>query len=119
MKIYTYKNCDTCRKALKWLDAQGMDYVQIAIRESPPTVEELQSMLAAYKGEIRKLFNTSGRDYQALKLKDRLPDMTLPEALKLLAGNGNLIKRPFLRSETTNLVGFKEDEWSEKLNSKQ
>ncbi len=119
MKIYTYKNCDTCRKALKWLDAQGMDYVQIAIRESPSTVEELQSMLAAYQGEMLKLFNTSGRDYQALKLKDSLPKMKLPEALKLLSGNGNLIKRPFLLSETTNLVGFKEKEWSEKLRSKQ
>ena len=118
MKIYTYKNCDTCRKALKWLDAQGMDYEQIAIRESPPTDEELKSMLAAYQGEIRKLFNTSGRDYQALKLKDRLPDMKLPEALKLLAGNGNLIKRPFLLAGNTNLVGFKEEEWSEKLKYK-
>ena len=115
MKIYTYKNCDTCRKAMKWLDAQGMEYEQIAIRESPPTVEELKSMLAAYKGEIRKLFNTSGRDYQALKLKDSLPKMKLPEALKLLSGNGNLIKRPFLLAGTINLVGFKEEEWSEKL----
>ena len=115
MKIYTYKNCDTCRKALKWLDAQGMEYEQIAIRESPPTVEELQSMLAAYEGEIRKLFNTSGRDYQALKLKDSLPKMKLPEALNLLSGNGNLIKRPFLLAGTANLVGFKENEWSERL----
>ena len=115
MKIYTYKNCDTCRKALKWLDAQGMEYEQKAIRESPPTVKELHTMLAAYQGEIRKLFNTSGRDYQALKLKDRLPEMKLPEALELLAGNGNLIKRPFLLAETTNLVGYNEKEWSEKL----
>jgi arsenate reductase len=115
MKIYTYKNCDTCRKALKWLDAQGIDYEQKAIRESPPTVKELKSMLAAYQGEIRKLFNTSGRDYQAMKLKDKLPKMTSPEALDLLAGNGNLIKRPFLLSEPVNLVGFNEKEWSEKL----
>ena len=115
MKIYTYKNCDTCRKALKWLDVQGMEYEQIAIRESPPTVEELQFMLTAYQGEIRKLFNTSGRDYQALKLKDSLPKMKLPEALKLLSGNGNLIKRPFLLSEKVKLIGFNEEEWSEKL----
>ena len=88
---------------------------QIAIRESPPMVEELQSMLTAYQGEIRKLFNTSGRDYQALKLKDSLPKMKLPEALNLLSGNGNLIKRLFLLAGTTSLVGFKEKEWSEKI----
>ena len=78
-------------------------------------VVELQSMLTAYQGEIRKLFNTSGRDYQPLKLKDSLPKMKLPEALKLLSGNENLIKRPFLLAGTTNLVGFKEKKWSEKI----
>ena len=115
MKIYTYKNCDTCRKALNWLDAQGIEYEQKAIRESPPTIKELKSMLATYRGEIRKLFNTSGRDYQTLNLKDQLPNMTPSEAFSLLAKNGNLIKRPFLLAENINLVGFNDKEWSEKL----
>ena len=115
MKIYTYKNCDTCRKALNWLDAQGIEYEQKAIRESPPTIKELKSMLATYRGEIRKLFNTSGRDYQTLNLKEQLPNMTPSEAFSLLAKNGNLIKRPFLLAENINLVGFNDKEWSEKL----
>lgn len=115
MKIYTYKNCDTCRKALNWLDAQGIEYEQKAIRESPPTIKELKSMLATYRGEIRKLFNTSGRDYQTLNLKDQLPNMTPSEAFSLLAKNGNLIKRPFLLAGNINLVGFNDKEWSEKL----
>ena len=115
MKIYTYKNCDTCRKALNWLDAQGIEYEQKAIRESPPTIKELKSMLATYRGEIRKLFNTSGRDYKTLNLKDQLPNMTPSEAFSLLAKNGNLIKRPFLLAGNINLVGFNDKEWSEKL----
>ena len=115
MKIYTYKNCDTCRKALNWLDAQGIEYEQKAIRESPPTIKELKSMLATYRGEIRKLFNTSGRDYQTLNLKEQLPNMTPSEAFSLLAKNGNLIKRPFLLAGNINLVGFNDKEWSEKL----
>ena len=115
MKIYTYKNCDTCRKALNWLDAQGIEYEQKAIRESPPTIKELKSMLATYRGEIRKLFNTSGRDYQTLNLKDQLPNMTPSEAFSLLAKNGNLIKRPFLLAGNINLVGFNDKEWSEKI----
>ncbi len=115
MKIYTYKNCDTCRKALKWLDARGKGYELKAIRKTPPTVKELQSMLDAYNGEIRKLFNSSGRDYKALNIKDKLPELTSAQALDLLAGNGNLIKRPFLLAGTANLVGFNEVEWSERL----
>ena len=72
-------------------------------------------MLATYRGEIRKLFNTSGRDYQTLNLKDQLPNMTPSEAFSLLAKNGNLIKRPFLLAGNINLVGFNDKEWSEKL----
>ena len=56
MKIYTYKKCGTCRKATQWLDKHGISYDEIAIREKPPTKRELESMLQAYNGDLRKLF---------------------------------------------------------------
>jgi len=68
-------------------------------------------MLAVYEGDMRRLFNTSGQDYKALNLKDKLPSLGQDEALKLLAGNGNLVKRPFLLAGSRGLVGFKEAEW--------
>jgi arsenate reductase len=112
MKIYTYKNCGSCKKATKWLDAQGVDYEEIAIRETPPSVAELKAMLSYQNGEIRKLFNTAGGDYRELNMKAVLPEMCEAEALKLLAGRGNLVKRPFLLGEGMGLVGFKEADWS-------
>ena len=112
LKIYEYANCGTCRKALKFLAAHKTDFVRIPIREQPPTKSELQQMLAHYHGEVRKLFNTSGRDYQAMQLKDRLSKMTVDEALDLLANNGNLVKRPFVLTQQHGLVGFKENEWA-------
>ena len=72
-------------------------------------------VLDAVNGERRRLFNTSGKDYRELKLGDKLDAMSEAEALKLLAGNGNLVKRPFLLVRNTGLVGFDEDEWSEAL----
>ena len=114
-KIYAYKGCGTCRKALQWMDARGAAYEAKPIRETPPTKAELQAMLKHYNGEIRRLFNTSGLDYKAMKLKDRLPKMTDDQALDLLSKNGNLVKRPFLLSNKFGLVGFKEDEWRAKL----
>lgn len=110
MKIYTYKSCDSCRKATKWLKAQGLEFEEHPIRETPPTIEELQAMLEEKK-QLKLLFNTSGRDYRAMALKDKLPAMSTPEAIELLHSNGNLIKRPFLLSEDFKSVGFKEAEW--------
>ena len=113
IKVYAYKNCDTCRKAAKWLGVQGVVFKEIPIRETPPTVAELKKMLKAMGGDVRKLFNTSGMDYKALNLKDKLPTMSESEALELLASNGNLVKRPFVLGDGVATVGFKEEAWAE------
>lgn len=114
LKIYEYAKCSTCVKALKFLDARKVDYKKIAIVDQPPTQKELKEMLAAYKekgGSLRNLFNTSGLVYKEMKLSEKLPSMSESEALKLLADNGKLIKRPFVIGEGAHLLGFKEDEW--------
>jgi arsenate reductase len=118
LTVYTYKNCDTCRKATKWLAAQGIAFEERPIRETPPTVAELRAMLGHLGGERRRLCNTSGGDYRATKLGDVLD--TLPEAdfLARLAANGNLVKRPFLLRSATKplgLVGFNEAAWRDAL----
>ena len=110
MKVYAYKNCDTCRRAKKWLDARGIAYKEIPIREQPPTKAELRRMLG-YAGSVRKLFNTSGGDYKAMGLKDQLPSMTDAEAIDLLSSHGNLVKRPFVIGKEFGTVGFREAEW--------
>ena len=111
LKVYVYKGCDTCRRALKFLDSKGIAYDPIPIREQPPSPAELKAMLARYQGQLRKLFNTSGQDYKALNMKDRLPAMTADEAVKLLSENGNLVKRPFVVTSGGGLVGFDETGW--------
>ncbi len=115
MTIHTLKTCDTCRKALKWLRDNNIPFEEIAIREQPPSLPELRLALNSADGDIRKLFNTSGLDYRALNLKDKLPTMPESEALALLASNGNLIKRPFLVRNSTALAGFNETIWAENL----
>ena len=118
MKLYEYKGCDTCRRANKYLEARGLAFTAIPIREQPPTKTELKRMLAIYGGDLRRLFNTSGGDYKAMKLSERLPQLTETEALDLLAANGNLVKRPFLLTDTGGLVGFKQPEWDKLLATK-
>ena len=115
LKVYAYKGCSTCKNALKFLDAEGVDYQELAIRETPPSKTELKTMLKVYGGELRKLFNTSGQDYRALGIKDKLPTLSTDEALDLLAANGNLVKRPFAIAGKSGIVGFKEPDWKEFL----
>lgn len=117
LKVYAYKGCSTCRDAIKWLNQNHIAYEEIAIRETPPSVSELKAMLALQGGDVKRLFNTSGQDYRALGIKDRLPSMTTDEVLGLLASNGNLIKRPFALNADASmgLVGFKEPSWASTL----
>lgn len=110
--VYTLAQCSTCRDATRWLRGRGIELVEKAIRESPPTIAELRAMLAHQRGEIRKLVNSSGLEYRALGLKDKLPAMSEGEILALLAGNGSLVKRPFLIGPKVGLVGFDAAKWA-------
>jgi arsenate reductase len=112
--VYVYDKCSTCRNALKWLDANGVAYRTKPIREQPPSAAELERMLEAQGGELRRLFNTSGKDYREAKLGQRLPTLSKAEAFKLLRANGNLVKRPFVVGDAA-LVGFRPDEWKKAL----
>lgn len=111
LRVYSYKGCDSCRKALKWLRDRNVNFENLAIRDTPPSKEELKSMLERYEGKIKRLFNISGQDYRSLGLKDKLPDMSNEEAIALLNSNGNLIKRPFVIGGKIAEVGFKPDDW--------
>lgn len=113
LKVYAYKNCSTCKKAQKFLEEKGIEHKVLPIRETPPSKAELKKMLKAYEGDIKKLFNTSGQDYRAMGIKDKIADMSADEAIELLASNGNLIKRPFALSSDFAIVGFKEDAWAD------
>lgn len=115
MKVYEYKACSTCVKALKYLDKKNVNYEKIPIVEQPPTMTELKKMLGYLEeagGTFKNLFNTSGLQYRELKISDKIKaGMTEEEAIKLLSKNGKLIKRPFLLTKNSGTVGFREDIW--------
>lgn len=115
LKVYSYSGCGTCRKALKWFSARKAAVTVLAIRETPPSKAELKAVLGVYGGELRRLFNTSGGDYKAMNMKERLPKLSESEALALLAANGNLVKRPFVVGAKGGAVGYDEAAWTRLL----
>ena len=111
MLFLQYPPCSTCKKAKAWLDERGIEYTARHIKEENPTYEELKEWHSRSGLPLKKFFNTSGLLYKSMGLKDRLPEMTGEEQLRLLASDGMLVKRPILVLQDKILVGFREKEW--------
>ena len=111
LSVYLYSNCSTCQKAKKYLKENGVSFTEIAIRETPPSKNELKRMLDYMDGNLHKLFNTSGMDYRSQNLKEVLPTLSTSEAIDMLHSNGNLVKRPFVIGEDFGTVGFNVETW--------
>ena len=115
MKFYGYKKCSTANKAKKWLKENNFDFEEIDLIDSPPTKEEMRKIYEDSKYELKKFFNTSGIKYRELGLKEVLKTASEDQMLDLLASDGKLIKRPLLVDGKNVLIGFKENEYKEKL----
>ena len=111
MLFIQYPPCSTCQKAKKWLDEQGIAYVDRHIKEKNPTYEELKAWHEKSGLPLKRFFNTSGMKYKELNLKEKLPSMTEEEQLRRLATDGMLVKRPLLIGENFVLTGFQEAQW--------
>ena len=115
MLFICYPKCTTCQKAGKWLEAQGVAVEVRDIKQDNPTEQELRAWHKMSGLPLKRFFNTSGLQYKALGLKDKLPQMSEEEQLRLLATDGMLVKRPLIVMEDRVLVGFKEAEWEKAL----
>ena len=115
MLFLEYPPCTTCKKAKKWLDDNNISYEARHIKENNPTYEELKAWYEKSGLPLKKFFNTSGIQYRALELKDKLPNMSEEEQLHLLASDGMLVKRPLVVTDTAVLTGFKEKDWENLL----
>lgn len=113
MLFICYPKCTTCKKAQKWLDDKGIEYELRDIKEENPTYDELKKWYIKSGLPLKRFFNTSGLLYKSMELKDKLPEMTEEEQLKLLATDGMLVKRPIIINGDKVLTGFKESEWEE------
>ncbi|TCP23499.1 arsenate reductase [Scopulibacillus darangshiensis] len=108
LTVYSYPTCGTCRKAKKWLDEHALAYQDIHIVESPPTKADLTGLYEKSGLPLKKFFNTSGRRYRELGIRDKIKTATDDELLNWLASDGMLIKRPIITDGQHVTVGFNE-----------
>ena len=115
MLFLCYPKCTTCQRARAWLDERGVKYDFRNIKEENPTEEELREWHEKSGLPLKRFFNTSGLQYKALDLKNRLPGMSEEEQFALLASDGMLVRRPLLVGDGFVLVGFREADYEERL----
>lgn len=115
VKVYCYSKCSTCKKALKWLEENGVEHVVIDIKTDNPDEAALRRYHKMSGLPLKRFFNTSGMQYRELELAKKLPAMSEDEQFTLLATDGMLVKRPLLIGEDYVLTGFREPDWTAKL----
>lgn len=113
LTFYWYPNCGTCKKAKKWFDDHDVEYCSIHIVEETPTKEELLELMNKSDLPAKRFFNTSGRVYRELNMKDKIADASVEEMASYLASDGMLIKRPIVTDGKRVTVGFKEEQYNE------
>lgn len=113
MLFVNYPKCTTCIKARKYLESRNLDFKSRNIKEDNPSYQELKAWYEKSGLPLKKFFNTSGTLYKSKGLKDKLPQMSEEEQLKLLSTDGMLVKRPILVADDKVLVGFRQAEWDE------
>lgn len=111
MKVMGINTCGTYKKAIKWFKENNIEFEAINLRENAPSKDELFQYHKLSGLDIKKFFNTSGKLYRELDLKNKQKEMTNEQIYQLLADNPMLIKRPLVVDGDYVRTGFKETEY--------
>jgi Spx/MgsR family transcriptional regulator len=112
IKVYGIKNCDSVKKAIKFLKDHDLEFTLQDFKTDPVTQDKIEQWTKSV--EMKQLFNTRGTTYRTLKLKD----LNLSDEQKLgwLAKENMLIKRPVIEYNSDKvLVAFDESIYKKEL----
>ena len=112
IKLYGIPNCDTVKKARKWLDTNNIKYAFHDYKKEGADPAKLAAWIDAAGVDV--VLNRRGTTFRKLSDEDK-SDIDAAKAVTLLQQNPSMIKRPVVEHPGGILVGFKEDEWKAKL----
>lgn len=112
IRIYGIKNCDTVRKARRWLEAQGLDYQFHDFRADGLSAAQVENWLAQLDWTV--LLNKRGTTWRQLSDAEKAA-VGADSVAALLAEHPTLIKRPVLEHADVLEVGFKAERYQELL----
>lgn len=114
MKIYGIKNCDTVKKARKWLDDQGLPYDFHDFKKDGLSEELLSHWETALGWEA--LLNRRGTTWRKLpeEVRDTIDGQS---AHRIMLDNPSIIKRPVVEHQGDVRVGFNADDWAKQYSN--
>lgn len=112
LTLYGIPNCDTVKKARKWLDNQEIEYTFSNFRETRPDTSVIQQWASAAGWE--KLLNKRSTSFRNLSDADKT-DLDENRAIQLMTNEPTLIKRPVLELDGQIEIGFSEKRYQELL----
>ena len=108
--LYGIKNCDTMKKAFKWLDAQSIAYDFHDYKKSGIDEDVLKQALTQHSWE--NVINRRGTTWRKLP-KETQESMDVAQAIAIAVENPSIIKRPLLKQGNDIFLGFKDSEYEE------
>ncbi len=103
LTVYGIANCDTVKKARRWLDEAGIDHVFHDYKKSPPTAELLREWCDKLGHDA--LINRRGTTWRQLPESDKI-GLDQEKAIALMCRHPSLIKRPVVEKDGMRLLGF-------------
>ena len=113
IEIYGIPNCDTVKKARKWLEGRGLDYAFHDYKKEGADPAKLKGWIND-KG-VDLVLNKRGTTYRKLTDAEKESAAQPGKALELLLANSSMIKRPIVEHDGGVLVGFNQLEWEAAL----
>ena len=105
--VYGIPKCGTCKKALKWLEENQVDYQFIDTKENPPDEKTIANWVKSLG--IKSMRNTSGYSYRAIGEEKKT--WTDEQWIEAFSNDAMLLKRPlFVKNGEAVLVGFRANE---------
>ncbi len=115
IKLYGIKNCDTVRKARKWLEQASVQHEFVDFRDTPLTTKQLQQWHGSVGDDLLNKRSTTWKQLSEAERNIEKP----ADMLALLAAYPTLIKRPVLVTDKTVAIGFSTDRYSEIIHTQQ
>ena len=110
IQFYGIPNCDTVKKARKWLESEGLDYTFHDYKKEGADRANLERWADRVGWEV--LLNRRGTTFRKLSDEEKA-DIDRDKAIALMVEHPSMIKRPVVQTEdgARVLVGFTQSEW--------
>jgi len=116
MLTLIYKpDCETCRKAMEWLDSRGLEYTLRDLKTHRPDADELRAWHLLSGMQLASFWNTAETSFRSLRVFTGSRILPREQQYLIMTADADLIMHPILIGDDFALPGFSKNEWEKRL----